>query len=54
MEKIITVDISKSKFIRANPQWQYNHGQKLKFTGVELPPYYEVHFSNSIRGSAKR
>lgn len=54
MDKIITVDISKSKFLRANPQWRYNHGQKLKFTGVELPPYYEVHFSNSVNGTAKR
>lgn len=54
MEKVITVDISKSKFLRANPQWQYNHGQKLQFMGVELPPYYEVHFSNSINGEAKK
>ena len=54
MEKVITVDISKSKFLRANPQWQYNHGQKLQFVGVELPPYYEVHFSNSIHGEAKK
>ena len=54
MEKVITVDISKSKFLRANPQWQYNHGQKLQFVGVELPPYYEVHFSNSINGEAKK
>ena len=52
-EKIITVDISKSKFLRANPQWKYNYGQKLKFEGVQLPSYYQVHFSNSIDGEAK-
>ena len=52
-EKIITVDISKSKFLRANPQWKYNYGQKLKFEGVQLPSYYQVHFSNSVNGEAK-
>lgn len=52
-EKIITVDISKSKFLRANPQWKYNYGQKLKFEGVQLPSHYQVHFSNSVDGEAK-
>ena len=52
-EKIITVDLKKSKIIRANSQWQYNYGQKLKFNGVELPPTYQVHFSNSVKGEAK-
>lgn len=52
-EKVITVDLKKSKIIRANSQWRYNYGQKLKFTGVELPPTYQVHFSNSVEGEAK-
>ena len=35
------------------PLWQYDYGQILKITGIDLPEAYEVHFSNSLRGTAK-
>lgn len=33
--------------------YQYDYGQRLLLTGVELPFAYEVHFSNSDRGESK-
>ena len=33
--------------------FQYDYGQKLIFTGVDLPSAYEVHFSNKEQGKAK-
>lgn len=34
--------------------WQYDYGQILKIENVELPEFYEVHFSNTDEiGSAK-
>lgn len=34
--------------------FQYDYGIKLKFVDVDLPPFYEVHFSNSPEiGTAK-
>ena len=33
--------------------FQYDYGQKLILSGVELPPAYEVHFSNCEYGSSK-
>lgn len=35
------------------PLWQYDYGQILKITGIELPENYEVHFSNSPHGFSK-
>lgn len=35
------------------PLWQYDYGQILKITGIELPDVYEIHFSNDPRGEAK-
>lgn len=32
--------------------YQYDYGQKLLFTGVTLPQTYEVHFSNTEKGSS--
>lgn len=36
----------------AGPLYQYDYGQRLIFTGVELPPEYEVHFSNEEKGKS--
>lgn len=36
----------------SNFLWQYDYGQKMKLTGVELPISYTVHFSNSSRGAS--
>ena len=35
------------------PLWQYDYGQVLQIHGIDLPPSYEVHFSNSPHGKAK-
>ena len=35
------------------PLYQYDYGQRLILSGVELPESYEVHFSNSETGSSK-
>ena len=35
------------------PLWQYDYGQILRITGIDLPESYEVHFSNDPRGDAK-
>ena len=37
---------------RTTPLWQYDYGQILEITGVELPEAYEVHFANEPHGSA--
>ena len=34
------------------PLYQYDYGQILQFTGLDLPTAYEVHFSNSETGEA--
>jgi len=33
--------------------YQYDYGQRILFTGVELPDAYEVHFSNTNLGASK-
>lgn len=52
-EKVIIAKFGKTKVTQTEKQWRYNHGQKLKFEGVDLPANYEVHFSNSKTGTAK-
>ena len=38
--------------VQTEPLWQYDYGQVLKITGLELPASYEVHFSNAPDGVA--
>lgn len=45
---------SRDKKCVIGPLWQYDYGQILKITGIELPDIYEVHFSNDPRGVAKQ
>lgn len=33
--------------VATSPLWQYDYGQILKITGLDLPQAFEVHFSNS-------
>ena len=33
--------------VTTSPLWQYDYGQILKITGLDLPQAFEVHFSNS-------
>ena len=35
------------------PLWQYDYGQILKISGIDLPDAFEVHFSNDPRGDAR-
>ena len=51
----VTMKLLRGAMNRANlPLFQYDYGQKLILTGVELPENYEVHFSNSINGESKK
>ena len=47
-----TVTDKRGKTSKTIPLYQYDYGQKLVFEGVELPEYYEVHFSNEMYGEA--
>lgn len=35
------------------PLWQYDYGQILRITGIDLPENYEVHFANDPSGFSK-
>lgn len=37
---------------RTSPLYQYDYGQILRITGIELPTAYETHFSNEPHGTA--
>lgn len=54
MSEIIQAVFTSSKtFVKTDPQWRYNKGQKLQVFGLDLPEYFEAHFSNEIDGPAK-
>lgn len=44
---IITAAYSSSNITYTKPAYQYDYGMILKFSGIELPQTYEVHFSNT-------
>lgn len=44
---IITAVFSSSTITYTKPAYQYDYGMILKFSGIELPQAYEVHFSNT-------
>ena len=44
---IITAAFSSSNVTYTKPAYQYDYGMILKFSGIELPQAYEVHFSNT-------
>lgn len=56
MNNILTVDLSDDNVIVTQDSlWQYDYGQIIEFTGVELPETFEVHFGNAQNvGSAKQ
>jgi len=35
------------------PLWRYDYGQELTIEGLDLPSYFEVHFSNALHGNSK-
>lgn len=44
---IINAVFSSSTITYTKPAYQYDYGMILKFSGIELPQAYEVHFSNT-------
>ena len=44
---IISVRFDGGNLVYACPRYQYDYGQILKFTDLDLPFAYEVHFSNT-------
>ena len=57
MGNIITVNMNygccrTEQYITDQKLYQYDYGQILKLTGIELPAVYEVHFSNGERGTS--
>ena len=55
MSEIIQAVFAPGKtFVKTEPQWRYNKGQKLQIFGLDLPEYFEAHFSNKIDGTAKK
>ena len=49
----ITMNLVKGSLNKSEPLYQYDYGQTLMLTGVELPETYEVHFSNDDHGESK-
>lgn len=57
MGNVITVNLNygccrTEQYITDQKLYQYDYGQILKLTGIELPAVYEVHFSNGERGTS--
>ena len=52
-EIIQAVFDSSGAFAKTKTQWRLNKGQKLHIIGVDLPEYFEAHFSNSTTEPAK-
>lgn len=50
---ILHAELKDGNITSIGPLFQYDYGQKILFSGVELPFSYEVHFSNSAdRGNS--
>ncbi len=50
---ILHAELKDGSITSIGPLFQYDYGQKILFSGVELPFSYEVHFSNSAdRGNS--
>lgn len=49
MSNVITVVLSEgcTSLSATKPAYQYDYGQVLKITGIDLPTAYQVHFSNN-------
>jgi hypothetical protein len=48
----LEMPMKRGKMGKTIPLYQYDYGQKLLFSGVELPDFYEVHFSNELHGES--
>lgn len=54
MNETLTIELIHGITVKASPQFQYNYGQVLKFSGVTLPDEYEVQFANAKSGDSIR
>ena len=45
-DNVLKVSLSRFRSNGTEHLYQYDYGQKIQFTDVELPETYEVHFSN--------
>lgn len=52
MDNITKVFLGRPSPVTTSPLYQWDYGQKLKLTGINLPQYYEVHFAVSENGNA--
>ena len=48
----VEVNLVRGKVAKTIALYQYDYGQKLIFTNLELPANYEVHFANEMHGDA--
>ena len=48
----LEMPMKRGKMGKTIPLYQYDYGQKLLFSGVDLPTYYEVDFSNELHGES--
>ena len=51
-DNVITAVWNSTGRYKTSPLYQYDYGQKLVISGVELPSAYEVHFANTVHGNA--
>lgn len=53
MSNILHVSFGGLRERKTAPLYQYDYGQVLRITGIDLPGAYEVHFSRTQNGEAK-
>lgn len=46
VSNVTNVEFGNLTMVETEPHYQYDYGQKLKFTDLNLPSSYEVHFAN--------
>ena len=52
MSKVMNVSFAGGTFATTERLWQYDYGQVLQISGLDLPEFYEVHFASSADGNA--
>lgn len=53
MMNVIKAILRNGVISKTQPLYQYDYGQILQISGVELPSVYEVHFANQQHGESK-
>ena len=52
VDNVLRIAFKGKTSIESKPLYQYDYGQIIKFVDLELPPSYEVHFSNFLKGTS--